>query len=139
MNTIFSVVTILILLTSPVYSSQEGALPISEFLFKSEGIEDSGIIIVEGEKDADGIFTKLQVNDFGKTFDISVVPLKAYPVKAPNGIQLSYNGNNMDSGGRTVYIDFTIGTWKESTKRAFMVVVSEDGKPEIYIRTQRKP
>ena len=136
---IIFVVLILNFLALPAFSSQEGVLPLSEFLLKSDGIGNSGMIIVEGKKDSQGIFTKLNVKAFGKTFDVSGEPLKRFPIKAPNGIQLSYDEGNKETGGRTVYINFLLGTSQESSKSVFMLKVSEDGKQEIYLRMPRQP
>lgn len=113
----------------------EKLLPLSEFRIKSNGIEDSGSIVVEGNKDANGFFTKLTVNAFGKTFDVSVGAFKKFPVKLKpqSGIQLSYKKNPKQAGGKTVYISFLSGNGAE-TKNAFILLVSEDGKQEIYIR-----
>ena len=96
-------------------------MPLSEFHFKSEGVNDSGVVIVEGEKDAQGLFKKLSVKAFGKTFDISGEALKRFPIKTPNGIQLSYEKGYKEPGGRTVYVNFLFGNRKEPPKSALML------------------
>jgi hypothetical protein len=114
---------------------EEKLLPLSEFRIQSNGIDDSGSITVEGTKDPNGFFTKLTVNAFGKTFDVSVEGFRKFPfkLKPQNGIQLSYKKNSKQEGGKTVYISFLSGGGAE-TKNAFMLLVSEDGNQEIYIR-----
>ena len=129
------ILIIILLLVSSAMSSEEKLLPLSEFRIKSDGIEDSGSIVVEGTKDANGFFTKLTVDAFGKTFDVSVEAFKKFPIKLKpqSGIQLSYKKNLKQARGKTVYISFLSGSVAE-TKNAFVLLVSEDGNQEIYIR-----
>ena len=129
------ILIIILLFVSFAMATEEKLLPLSEFKIQSNGIEDSGAIVVEGTKDANGFFTKLTVNAFGKTFDVSVEAFKKFPIKLKpqSGIQLSYKKNPKQAGGRTVYISFLSGSGAE-TKNAFMLLASEDGNQEIYIR-----
>ena len=131
--------TILIILTlsmSIAIASQEILLPISEFKMESSGLEDSGSIIVKGIKGANGNLNKVIVNAFDKTFEVSIEALESLPIKLEptNGIQLSYKKNSSHPGGRTLYVKF-LTTDGSEIKNAFMLIVSEDGNQEIYIRT----
>ncbi len=135
MKKAYTFLIIILLLVGSAMASEEKLLPLSKFRIQSNGIEDSGSIIVDGIKDADGFFTKLTVNAFDKTFDVSVEAFKEFPfkLKPQSGIQLSYKKNPKQAGGRTVYISFLSGSGAE-TKNAFVLLVSEDGNQEIYIR-----
>lgn len=105
--------TILLALMFTLYlqdavASQEGVLPLTEFQIKSNGIDNSGPIIVNGKK-IDGIFSSLSVSAFGKNIEVPTSVLSTIQIKHHNGIQLSYEAGYRALGGKTVYIKFIFG------------------------------
>ena len=112
-------------------ASQEGVLPLTEFQIKSNGINDSGSIIVNGKK-IDGIFSSLSVSAFGKNIEVPSSILSTIKITNPNGIQLSYEAGYQALGGKTVYIKlifgFTRGVYDEVT-----ILVRENGDVKVFL------
>ncbi len=121
------VLAIFFSMTPSAHSSKEGVLPFSSFTVQSQGIGSSGVIVVEGQKDALGNFKKLVVKAFGKTIEVNEDLLRKIPLKHPNGIQLSYEQGYEALGGRTVYITFLFG-FTSGIKETFTITVTEHGQ-----------
>lgn len=124
------IVIISLLLAPAAFASEEGMLPFSEFRIQSKGIGESGIVIVEGLKNASGKYKKLSISAFGKVIEISDKLLTQIPSKYQNGIQLSYDPGWKQLGGRTVYISFLSG-FTSGIKETFIIAVTEDGKQSV--------
>lgn len=111
-------------------ASQEGVLPFSEFHIKSDGIGESGVIVVNGKKDKNNNFVSLSIKAFGKTIAIPSVILKQIPSKRQNGIQLSYEAGYSNLGGKTVYLQFQVG-FTTGVREIFIISTSENGNVKI--------
>ena len=129
---ILKVIALLVscLLLQVAEASQEGVLSFSEFQIKSNGIGESGIIIVNGKKDNNGNFTSLSVGAFGKTIDIPHIIMEQIPSQNQNGIQLSYEAGYRVLEGKMIYLQFQDG-FISGVRETFIISVSESGNIEI--------
>jgi len=118
------------LLTANASASQEGVLSFSEFEITSNGIGNSGVVIVKGNKDASGTFQNITVTAFGKVIQISTEILSQIPSKYQNGIQLTYEAGYVQVGGRTLYIQFQKGFTSGIDERT-IISIQEDGSQRI--------
>lgn len=110
---------------SPVYSSQEGTLILSEFKIESAGIGESGKIKLSGHQDHSG-FSRIEIEAFDKKYRLSDKQLKKLNGLLWNGVQLTYERGYEKLGGRTVYIRFSNG-FSSATRDVRFVVVKENG------------
>jgi hypothetical protein len=124
------VIIIAFLMIPSAFASQEGMLPFSEFKIQSNGIGESGIVVVEGVKDTSGKYMKLTVKAFRKTIEVSNDVLRQIPSEYQNGIQLSYGGGYKELGGRIIYIVFQKG-FTSGKIESFTIAVTEDGNSQI--------
>jgi len=118
-------VAALLLVPIVAQGSQEGALALSSFTIQSAGIGDSGPVTISGTQDSNMI-TALSVKAFGKEFNLTTKQLQELKGLRANGIQLSYEHGYKDLGGRTVYLQLSLGFTSER-RSAKMVVVNERG------------
>ena len=126
---------IILLIVASLYiqvaiASKEGVLPFSEFHIKSEGIGESGAIVVTGKKDKEDNFISLSVEAFGKIISIPPEILLEIPSKNQNGIQLSYEAGYRSLGGKTVYLQFQVG-FTSGLQKVFIISASENGNVKI--------
>jgi len=130
MKKIIFVLLILGLLVSNAYSSVEGVLSFSSFLFKSKGIGESGPVIVSGDKNNKNEIVFLNIEAFGKKYELTKKNLKSIPKLPYNGIQLSYEHGYKELGGKTIYVSFQVGFTSGVTKKV-LITITENGKIEI--------
>jgi hypothetical protein len=130
MKILILIAVIIILLTSCVFASQEGVLPLDTFTIKSEGIGESGPVVISGTMNNKNLFTGLTIKAFGKEFKISEENLKKIPEKPYNGIQLSYETGYKELGGKTVYIILQFG-FTSGIKEKTLITVTEAGSVKI--------
>jgi hypothetical protein len=124
-------IMIILLMTTPVFASEELVLPFSKFTIQSDGMDESGVIVVEGQKDTRGKYQKLRVKAFGKTIKITKELLDKIPASnCQNGIQLSYESGYKIFGGRTIYIMFLSGS-TSGIDETFIIEVTENGEQSI--------
>ena len=128
-KTIFTLF-ILALFVGKAFASQEGVLSFSSFLFKSEGIGESGHVVVSGEKNNKNEIVSLDIEAFGKKYKIPEEKLKDIPKLPFNGIRLSYDGGYKELGGKTIYISFQVGFTSGVTEKV-LITITENGKIEI--------
>ncbi len=124
------ITAVILLIAQSALASKEGVLPLSEFKIQSQGIDDSGVVTVEGTKDPVGDYQKIVVRAFGKTIEISKELLGKIPSKNQNGIQLSYEQGWGAKGGRTIYIMFLF-EFTSGVRENFIVAVKEKGEQSI--------
>ena len=110
-------------------ASQEGALPFSEFQIRSEGIGNSGPVVVNGIK-KDGKYSSITVSAFNKAFEIPQSVLVQIPSDFQNGIQISYIEGYRVLGGKTVYLKFMVG-FTSGISEALVIAVSESGSIQV--------
>jgi hypothetical protein len=122
--------SVCLLLSRAVLASEEGALPLQEFQVSSQGIGESGPIVVTGAKNDDGRFREITVVAFGKTFALPQPILDQLSQQFQNGLQLSYEAGYPNLGGRTIYLQFQFG-FTSGPVRSVVVAISEDGKSRI--------
>lgn len=125
----------LFLLAPTAFASQEGVLSLEKFRVESQGIGESGPVVVTGEKNKQGEFAFLKLEAFGKTYELTKEDLKQIPKLLYNGIQLSYEGGHYDLGGRTIYIMLQMGSAPGIQKK---VLISITEKGSIKIEQQNK-
>ena len=138
MKKIIFVFLILSLFVSNAYSSEEGVLSFSSFIFKSKGIGESGPVIVSGEKNNKNEIVFLNIEAFGKKYELTKKNLKSIPKLPYNGIQLSYEHGYKELGGKTIYISFQLG-FNSGVKEKILIIITENGKIEIEQKSITKP
>lgn len=125
------IVTIIaVLYLSVAYASQEGLLPFSEFQIKSNGIGNSGSIIVNGRKNNEGEFISLSVIAFGQTISIPQSIMSKISSINQNGIQLTYEHGYEELCGKTIYLQFQVG-FTSGMRQILIIAVSEDGNIKV--------
>ena len=118
------------LFLSNAFASEEGVLSFSSFFIKSEGIGESGSVVLSGEKNEENEITSLSIEAFGKEYQIPEEDLKNIPKLSYNGIQLSYEHGYKELGGKTIYISFHVGFNSGITKKV-LITLTEEGKFKI--------
>ena len=128
------VLTIAVLVVAHVAcASQEGPLPISRFRLESDGIGQSGAIVVEGKQNDKAQIVELKVRAFGKEYVISPEKLRVLAGLGANGIRISYETGYEELGGRTVYIQLQLGFTSHTAETA-LITITETGKIEVSRR-----
>lgn len=126
---VFALASALLFLCTLCHASQEGAMKFSSFTVESEGIGDSGPVSVIGKRGEDGSLLEVSVTFLGKNYLIPTKLLKELPLHF-NGFQLSYDHGYEKTGGRTLYLQFSIG-WISSGAAPHaqtVIAVSEFGR-----------
>jgi len=108
-------------------ASQEGVLPFSEFQIKSEGIGASGPITVTGKKTADGKFSQLYVEAFGKLIHIPEKILNKIPHRRHNGIQLTFENSFKKQAEKKIYLQLQVG-YTNAINEQFIIVIKNNGE-----------
>lgn len=108
------------------FTSKEGVLSTSAFSMESNGIGDSGAVLVRGKRSHRGAFESVEIVAFGKTFKVPSVELAKIPPLS-NGIQLSYENGIRGFSGKTVYIAFIVG-FVGNEREKFVLAVDHAGK-----------
>jgi hypothetical protein len=116
-----------------VFASKEGVLVFSSFHLESDGIGNSGKVVVDGQTDKNNRLSRLKVAAFGRDFVVSKEILKELKPVRPNGVRLSYEGGYKELGGRTIYLELQMAFTSHTVQRA-LLSLTEDGK----IRFERK-
>ena len=111
--------------SSEAAASKEGLLPINAFALESPGIGQSGPVKVSGAQ-SDGDITLLRIEAFGKNFTLQPQQLRSLEGFNANGVQISYEGGYLDSGGRTIYVVFSRGFTSGRVVQRY-VAVTETG------------
>lgn len=117
---------LIILLTPRVFASQEGVLELDGFTIKSEGIGESGPVVVSGTKNNKNIFSSFIVKAFGKEYKLQGEDLEKISGKHYNGIQLSYEHGYKELGGKTIYIILNFG-FTSGIKERTLITITESG------------
>lgn len=112
-----------------VCASKEGILRMATFELSSEGIGDSGPVVVSGIQGDNGI-QELAIRAFGKQFKLNGQQLIQVQGISINGLQLSYETGYKELGGRTIYIVLSKGFTSGIIGRRF-VVITESGTIRI--------
>jgi hypothetical protein len=115
---------------SSAQASKEGILPLSNFRIESDGIGNSGKVIVEGKQGKDDRLLSLKVTAFGKEYVIPKNQLAELKGVAANGVLLSYEGGYRQTGGRTIYVQLQMG-FTSSTRTRALITLTEDGTIQI--------
>lgn len=121
---------VLILIQPIVHASEEGVLKLSDFTIKSNGIGNSGPVVITGSKNDQNEFTDLKINAFANEYKISDRDLAKIPPVSYNGIQLSYEEGYKELGGRTIYIIFQRGFTSGINKKV-LLSLAENGSVTI--------
>jgi hypothetical protein len=125
---LFSFALLAFLGSSHARASQEGAMALSSFSFQSTGV-DWGTVSVSGTQNATGI-TALTIKAFRRDFVLTRAQLQELKGVIVNGFQLSGEGGYPELGGKTVYLQLSMGftSGVHSGKR---VIVNERGNLTI--------
>jgi hypothetical protein len=123
-------VVVLASFVSSAQASKEGILPFSNFRIESDGIGKSGKVIVEGKQGKDDRLISLKVTAFGKQYVIPKDRLAELKGLAANGVRLSYDHGYVETGGRTIYVQFQMG-FTSSTRERALITLTEDGTIRI--------
>ena|SRR5688572_6385287 len=107
-----------------VQASEEGALAMSSFTFQSNGI-DSGRVTVTGAQSVTGI-TALTIKAFNREFILTNSHLQQLKGVIVNAVQLSYETGYPKTGGRTVYLQLSMG-FTSGMAAGKRVIVKERG------------
>lgn len=117
--------SVLVLFTSlNVEASEEGALAMASFTFQSNGI-DSGPVTVTGAQSVTGI-SALTIKAFGRDFTLTGTQLQQLKGVMVNAVQLSYETGYPQTGGRTVYLQLSMG-FTSGIAAGKRVIVKERG------------
>jgi hypothetical protein len=124
-------ITLVFLLLSCLHvaASKEGILILGKFRLESEGIGESGRVVVSGTQGYDGP-TSVRIEAFGKSYSLAPAHIRQLRGLTANGIQLSYERGYRELGGRTVYIFFSKGFISGSVAAKY-VSVAERGDIEV--------
>lgn len=107
-----------------VEASEEGALAMASFTFQSNGI-DSGPVTVTGAQSVTGI-SALTIKAFGRDFTLTGTQLQQLKGVMVNAVQLSYETGYPQTGGRTVYLQLSMG-FTSGIAAGKRVIVKERG------------
>jgi hypothetical protein len=99
-------------------------MPLASFTLQSNGV-DSGPVSVSGSQDATGV-TALTVKAFGKNYALTRAHLQQLRGTIENGIQLSGEGGYPELGGRTIYLQLTMG-WTSGIHSGKLITIKERG------------
>jgi hypothetical protein len=118
-----------VLLVPSAHASMEGILLLNDFHISSNGLGESGPVVIAGKQNDSGI-QSLDVRVFGKHFQLNKTQLLAISALSINGIQLSYEAGYKELGGRTLYIVLSKGFTTDSVGKRF-VVITESGEVDV--------
>jgi hypothetical protein len=123
--------TLILLLLSCFHAaaSSEGILILGKFRVESEGIGESGRVVVSGTQGYDGP-ESVRVDAFGKSYSLRPAHIRRLRGLTANGISLSYERGYRELGGRTVYILFS-KAFTSGTVSAKYVSVAERGDIDV--------
>ena len=110
-------------------AAKEGILPFSSLTYESSGIGNSGSVSVSGIQSDDGILN-LEITAFGQGFVLGEAELSPLRGLRVNGVQLSYIASYVEIGGRTVYLQLSLGFTGGVVDQA-LIAVNEKGQIEI--------
>lgn len=135
----FALCFLVICVTQSANGSQEGGLPLSNFRVESNGIGESGKIIIQGKQNEKDRVVELKITAFGKDYVVPSKELEGLAKLRPNGIRISYEPGYKKLGGKTLYIQFQVG-WTSQTAQTALIKVLETGKIEIGgVQSPTKP
>lgn len=126
---LFLIISLMLFLPQ-AFASKEGVLRLDSITIKSEGIGESGPILITGKQNEQNKFTYLKIEAFGRTYEIAQEYLNKIPKFPYNGIQLSYEHGYKELGGKTIYIIFQMG-FTSGTMRQVLLSLSENGEVKI--------
>jgi hypothetical protein len=109
-------------------ASQEGAVALSTFNFQSTGVE-TGTITITGTQGTTGI-SALTIIAFGRQHTLTPTHLQSLRGMIVNGIQLSGEGGYPELGGKTLYLQLSMGFTSGLAARK-VIVVKERGDLSI--------
>jgi hypothetical protein len=112
---------LLLLAAGGSVASEEGALMWSSFTVRSGGIGTSGPVTVSGTQGGNGI-TAMEIDAFGRKVVLDDVHLQRLKGVTMNGMQLSYENGYEQLGGRTLYIQLSLGFTSGTPVRKVLVV-----------------
>lgn len=118
------VIPLMALFTPSVRASEEGVVAFSTFAFQSTDVE-SGAIAVSGTQGVSGI-TALTIKAFGREFTLSNAQLENLKGLIVNGVQLSSEGGYANLGGRTLYVQLSMG-FMSGIASGKVVIIKERG------------
>ncbi len=101
-------------------ASQELYLPWSNFRIESRALGSVGVIAISGVQAERGI-SRLLVTAFGRNFELTPAQVKQLEGVTVNGVRVSYEAGYPETGGRTIYLLFSMGKVEQ------VVEVSEHG------------
>jgi hypothetical protein len=105
----------------------------SRFRLESDGIGQSGAILVEGKQNDKAQIVALTVRAFGKEYRVPPEQLKVLAGLGANGIRVSYESGYEELGGRNVYIQLQLGFTSHTADTA-LITITENGKIEVRRR-----
>lgn len=129
MRALLAVFLLVLAISENVFASREGMLTFSDFAIKSDGLEGSGKISMEAKQGAMGV-TYLKLNAFNREILLDEEQLRSLQNIYLNGVQLSYERGNQNSGGRTVYVIFSRG-FTAGVEVVKILAVNEKGEVSI--------
>ncbi len=107
-------------------ASKEGYLTLDSFSVSSNGVGDSGNVIINGKQTNKGL-TELTVTAFGKTINVPADKLTEIGVISANQIHISYEHGYHGLDGRTIYLRLTRGT-ASGSKAGKIIEIQASGK-----------
>ena len=114
------VLATILLISKPLFASQEGAESFEAFDIKTPAAT------IHGTQKQGGI-TDLRIDAFGKTFTLSQEQLKKLKGLMVNGVQVSSEPGHTELGAMTIYIKLSLGFVSEEISSKYIVVSERDG------------
>ena len=130
MKKVVFVLLVLILFSGSAFASQEGVLSFASFVFHSNGIGESGPVIVSGDKNGQNEIISLDIKAFGKQYSVSKEQLMDMPRLPYNGMQVSYEQGYKKLGGKTIYVSLQVG-FTSNVSDKILLILHENGKIRI--------
>lgn len=121
--------SVALLAPMPGRASQEGVLRLNEFRLSSQGIGDSGPVVVSGAQ-SDDRFVALRVEAFGRVQSLPAGELGKLKGGLVNGLQLTFDSGYRQLGGRTIYIHLSKG-FTSGVQETQVVSLDEQGQWKV--------
>jgi hypothetical protein len=129
MKTAF-VSALVLTIASSIHASEEGILPLSSFRIESNGVGESGKIVLEGKQNDQWQIIELKLTAFGHQYVVPPEKLRPLAGFGANGIWFSYEVGYKELGGRTIYVQFQKG-FTSGTEHSALITITEDGNVEV--------
>ena len=127
---------VLLLSSQITFASVEGMIPLTEFRLYSEGLGDSGKLVIVGTTDKFKLVS-LVVKAFGKEYKAPPQVIARVQDQHVNGVSMSYESGYKETGGRTIYVSLTSG-FSGDVKSKIVVRITEEGLIEVVDRLSNK-